>query len=59
MLVTVADVLLVTFAVRETMIVTVTILDYIGDDILMKISNVKINTNYVCNLISMSSEQFN
>jgi hypothetical protein len=31
----------------------------IGDDILMKSSNVKININNVCNLISVSSEQFN
>jgi hypothetical protein len=33
--------------------------DTIGDDISMKSSNVKTNINNVCNLISVSSEQFN
>ncbi len=31
----------------------------IGDDILTKSSNVKININNICNLISLSSERFN
>jgi hypothetical protein len=31
----------------------------IGDDIAIKSSNVKININDVCNLISVSSERFN
>jgi hypothetical protein len=31
----------------------------IGDDISMKSSNVKININDVCDLISVSSEHFN
>jgi hypothetical protein len=33
--------------------------DGIGDDISIKSSNVKININDVCNLISVSSERFN
>jgi len=32
---------------------------FIGDDITIKSSNVKININDVCNLISVSSEHFN
>jgi len=35
------------------------LLPIIGDDISIKSSNVKININDVCNLISMSSECFN
>ncbi len=31
----------------------------IGDDISIKSSNVKLNVNVVCNLISASREQFN
>jgi hypothetical protein len=35
-------------------------IDYnIGDDISIKSSNVKLNINDVCNLISVSSERFN
>ncbi len=33
--------------------------NFIGDDILTKSSNVKININNVCNLISVSSKRFN
>jgi len=32
---------------------------FIGDDISIKSSNVKLNINDVCNLISVSSEHFN
>jgi hypothetical protein len=37
----------------------ISVFQHIGDDISTKSSNVKININDVCNLISVSSKQFN